>query len=114
MQKSRPQVSINAVRKMNKVAEIAMCFTGDFLSPNEKIYTRLGRIWKLILSQVRPQHSEFHELFGFDVVGATTEGLLAVPWQDSSNLKHLEKFAPLRVAVMAQARLLQGPLQEVR
>ena len=33
------KVSINAVRKMNKVAEIAMCFTGDFLSPDEKIYT---------------------------------------------------------------------------
>ncbi|CAE7803712.1 pyc [Symbiodinium sp. CCMP2456] len=33
------KVSINAVRKMKKVAEIAMCFTGDFLSPDEKIYT---------------------------------------------------------------------------
>mmetsp|Transcript_68620 Transcript_68620/g.160845 ORF Transcript_68620/g.160845 Transcript_68620/m.160845 type:complete len:1266 (+) Transcript_68620:64-3861(+) len=33
------KVSIQAVRKMKKVAEIAMCFTGDFLSPDEKIYT---------------------------------------------------------------------------
>jgi len=33
------KVSINAVRKMKKVAEVAMCFTGDFLSPKEKIYT---------------------------------------------------------------------------
>jgi acetyl-CoA carboxylase carboxyl transferase alpha subunit len=33
------RVSINAVRKANKVAEVAMCFTGDFLSPSEKIYT---------------------------------------------------------------------------
>jgi len=33
------KVSINAVRKANKVAEVAMCFTGDFLSPDEKIYT---------------------------------------------------------------------------
>jgi len=33
------RVSINAVRKANKVAEVAMCFTGDFLSPDEKIYT---------------------------------------------------------------------------
>jgi len=33
------KVSINAVRKMKKVAEVAMCFTGDFLNPGEKIYT---------------------------------------------------------------------------
>jgi len=33
------KVSINAVRKMKKVAEVTMCFTGDFLSPKEKIYT---------------------------------------------------------------------------
>jgi len=33
------KVSINAVRKAKKVAEVAMCFTGDFLSPDEKIYT---------------------------------------------------------------------------
>jgi len=33
------KVSINAVRKANKVAEVAMCFTGDFLSSSEKIYT---------------------------------------------------------------------------
>mmetsp|Transcript_10514 Transcript_10514/g.25921 ORF Transcript_10514/g.25921 Transcript_10514/m.25921 type:complete len:1243 (-) Transcript_10514:279-4007(-) len=33
------RISINAVRKVNKVAEVAMCFTGDFLSPDEKIYT---------------------------------------------------------------------------
>jgi len=33
------KVSINAVRKAKKVAEVAMCFTGDFLNPDEKIYT---------------------------------------------------------------------------
>jgi len=33
------KVSINAVRKAKKVAEVAMCFTGDFLSADEKIYT---------------------------------------------------------------------------
>jgi len=33
------KVSINAVRKANKVAEVAMCFTGDFLSADEQIYT---------------------------------------------------------------------------
>mmetsp|Transcript_154469 Transcript_154469/g.272771 ORF Transcript_154469/g.272771 Transcript_154469/m.272771 type:complete len:1270 (+) Transcript_154469:62-3871(+) len=33
------KVSIKAVREAKKVAEVAMCFTGDFLSPNEKIYT---------------------------------------------------------------------------
>lgn len=33
------KVSINAVRKAKKVAEVAMCFTGDFLSSSEKIYT---------------------------------------------------------------------------
>merc|ERR1719218_341984 len=33
------KVSINAVRKANKVAEVAMCFTGDFLNSEEKIYT---------------------------------------------------------------------------
>jgi len=33
------KVSIDAVRKAKKVAEVAMCFTGDFLDPAEKIYT---------------------------------------------------------------------------
>merc|ERR1719203_1507908 len=33
------KVSIDDVRAAKKVAEVAMCFTGDFLSPNEKIYT---------------------------------------------------------------------------
>jgi len=33
------KVSIDAVRAEKKVAEVAMCFTGDFLSPNEEIYT---------------------------------------------------------------------------
>eukprot|EP00746_Dinoflagellata_sp_MGD_P123707 gnl/MRDRNA2_/MRDRNA2_58322_c0_seq1.p1 gnl/MRDRNA2_/MRDRNA2_58322_c0~~gnl/MRDRNA2_/MRDRNA2_58322_c0_seq1.p1 ORF type:complete len:978 (+),score=225.91 gnl/MRDRNA2_/MRDRNA2_58322_c0_seq1:432-2936(+) len=33
------QVAIDAVRKYKKVANVALCFTGDFLSPNEKIYT---------------------------------------------------------------------------
>jgi acetyl-CoA carboxylase carboxyl transferase alpha subunit len=33
------RVSIKAVREAKKVAEVAMCFTGDFLSPDEKIYT---------------------------------------------------------------------------
>jgi pyruvate carboxylase len=33
------KVAIKAVRKANKVAEVAMCFTGDFLSEDEKIYT---------------------------------------------------------------------------
>merc|ERR1719265_1767099 len=33
------KVSINAVREAKKIAEVAMCFTGDFLNPNEKIYT---------------------------------------------------------------------------
>merc|ERR1712232_742703 len=33
------KVSINAVRKAKKVAEVAMCFTGDFLDANETIYT---------------------------------------------------------------------------
>merc|ERR1712130_408510 len=33
------KVSINAVREANKVAEVALCFTGDFLLPSEKIYT---------------------------------------------------------------------------
>jgi pyruvate carboxylase len=33
------KVSIKAVRKANKVAEVAMCFTGDFLNKEEKIYT---------------------------------------------------------------------------
>jgi acetyl-CoA carboxylase carboxyl transferase alpha subunit len=33
------KVSIKAVREAKKVAEVAMCFTGDFMSPDEKIYT---------------------------------------------------------------------------
>ncbi|CAE8659363.1 unnamed protein product, partial [Polarella glacialis] len=33
------QVAIDAVRKHNKVANVALCFTGDFLSQEEKIYT---------------------------------------------------------------------------
>lgn len=33
------RVAINAVRKHNKVASVALCFTGDFLNPDEKIYT---------------------------------------------------------------------------
>jgi len=33
------QVAIDAVRKNKKVANVALCFTGDFLNPNEKIYT---------------------------------------------------------------------------
>merc|ERR1719387_1187070 len=33
------QVSIDAVRKEKKVAEVAICFTGDFLHADEKIYT---------------------------------------------------------------------------
>jgi len=33
------KVSINAVREAKKVAEVAMCFTGDFLNPKESIYT---------------------------------------------------------------------------
>eukprot|EP00421_Protoceratium_reticulatum_P012749 CAMPEP_0168387574 /NCGR_PEP_ID=MMETSP0228-20121227/16014_1 /TAXON_ID=133427 /ORGANISM="Protoceratium reticulatum, Strain CCCM 535 (=CCMP 1889)" /LENGTH=1281 /DNA_ID=CAMNT_0008400811 /DNA_START=61 /DNA_END=3906 /DNA_ORIENTATION=+ len=33
------KVAIKAVRSVNKVAEVAMCFTGDFLSKDEKIYT---------------------------------------------------------------------------
>lgn len=33
------RVSIDAVREAKKVAEVAMCFTGDFLDPKEKIYT---------------------------------------------------------------------------
>jgi len=33
------KVSIKAVREAKKVAEVAMCFTGDFLNPKEKIYT---------------------------------------------------------------------------
>lgn len=33
------RVAIGAVRKARKVAEVAVCFTGDFLSPKEKIYT---------------------------------------------------------------------------
>lgn len=36
---SQMKVCIDAVRKSGKVAEVAICFTGDFLSPNEKIYT---------------------------------------------------------------------------
>lgn len=36
---SQMKVSIDAVRKTGKVAEVAICFSGDFLSPNEKIYT---------------------------------------------------------------------------
>merc|ERR1719262_438859 len=33
------QVAIDAVRKHGKVASVALCFTGDFLNPQEKIYT---------------------------------------------------------------------------
>jgi acetyl-CoA carboxylase carboxyltransferase component/pyruvate/oxaloacetate carboxyltransferase/biotin carboxyl carrier protein len=33
------QVAIDAVRKGGKVANVAMCFTGDFLNPEERIYT---------------------------------------------------------------------------
>lgn len=33
------QVAIDAVRKHGKVANVALCFTGDFLSKEEKIYT---------------------------------------------------------------------------
>jgi len=33
------KVSINAVKKAGKVAEVTMCFTGDFMSKSEKIYT---------------------------------------------------------------------------
>lgn len=33
------RVAIDAVRKYGKVAEVAICFTGDFLSADEKIYT---------------------------------------------------------------------------
>eukprot|EP00931_Biecheleriopsis_adriatica_P049723 TRINITY_DN28770_c0_g2_i1.p1 TRINITY_DN28770_c0_g2~~TRINITY_DN28770_c0_g2_i1.p1 ORF type:complete len:1338 (+),score=294.83 TRINITY_DN28770_c0_g2_i1:75-4088(+) len=33
------QVAIDAVRKHGKVANVALCFTGNFLSPEEKIYT---------------------------------------------------------------------------
>jgi len=36
---SQMKVCIDAVRKTGKVAEVAICFTGDFLSPHEKIYT---------------------------------------------------------------------------
>lgn len=36
---SQMKVSIDAVRKTGKVAEVAICFSGDFLSANEKIYT---------------------------------------------------------------------------
>merc|ERR1719443_1450877 len=33
------RVAIDAVRKYGKVASVAICFTGDFLSKDEKIYT---------------------------------------------------------------------------
>eukprot|EP00397_Hematodinium_sp_SG-2012_P003869 GEMP01003879.1.p1 GENE.GEMP01003879.1~~GEMP01003879.1.p1 ORF type:complete len:1220 (+),score=277.91 GEMP01003879.1:44-3703(+) len=33
------RVAIDAVVEVNKVAEVAICFTGDFLNPKEKIYT---------------------------------------------------------------------------
>lgn len=33
------QLSIDTVRKYKKIAEVAICFTGDFLSPHEAIYT---------------------------------------------------------------------------
>jgi pyruvate carboxylase len=33
------RVSINAVRKYGKVAEVAVCFSGDFLNPEERVYT---------------------------------------------------------------------------
>jgi len=33
------RVAIEAVRKYKKVANVALCFTGDFLDPEEKIYT---------------------------------------------------------------------------
>ena len=33
------KVCIGAVRECNKVAEVCMCFTGDFLKESEKIYT---------------------------------------------------------------------------
>jgi len=33
------EVAISAVREHNKVAEVCLCFTGDFLSKDEKIYT---------------------------------------------------------------------------
>lgn len=33
------QVAINAVRKHGKVANVSLCFTGDFLSAEERIYT---------------------------------------------------------------------------
>lgn len=36
---SQMKVCIDAVRKTGKVAEVAICFTGDFMSPKEKIYT---------------------------------------------------------------------------
>jgi acetyl-CoA carboxylase carboxyl transferase alpha subunit len=33
------KLCIDSVRKVKKVAEVCICFTGDFLSPDEKIYT---------------------------------------------------------------------------
>lgn len=36
---SQMKVSIDAVRKTGKVAEVCICFTGNFLSADEKIYT---------------------------------------------------------------------------
>ena len=33
------QLAIDTVRSVGKVAEVCLCFTGDFLSPSEKIYT---------------------------------------------------------------------------
>ncbi len=33
------QLSIDTVRECGKIAEVAICFTSDFLSPKEKVYT---------------------------------------------------------------------------
>lgn len=33
------QLCIDTVRQCNKIAEVAICFTGNFLSADEKIYT---------------------------------------------------------------------------
>jgi len=36
---SQMKISIDAVRKSGKIAEVCICFTGNFLSESEKIYT---------------------------------------------------------------------------
>ena len=45
------QLAIDTVRSVGKVAEVCLCFTGDFLSAAEKIYTL--DYWRDLTKRVR-------------------------------------------------------------